>query len=130
MAASVLLHLIVSSVHGAAHAKANVPLSPAANLFVYVVILIGPLAGLALTWLAEKIGSWVVAITMSGAFVFGLVNHFVLDSPDHVANVAPQWQLLFTTSAILLAVIELLACVLAIRVVRESRTYHESLEDK
>jgi hypothetical protein len=57
---------------------------------------------------------------MSGAFVFGLVNHFVLDTPDHVANVAPQWHLLFTTSAILLAVLELLACVLAIRVVRET----------
>jgi hypothetical protein len=121
MAVAVLLHLIVSIIHGAAHAKASVPLSPAANSFVLLVVFIGPLVGLALTWPAEKIGSWVVAITMACALVFGLVNHFVLETPDHVANVAAQWRLLFTTSAILLAVTELLAVALAISVVRERR---------
>jgi hypothetical protein len=121
LTAVIFLHLIVSTIHGTAHAKANVPLSPAAGLFVLLVIFIGPLAGLALAWPAERIGSWFIAITMAGAFEFGLVNHFVLDSPDHVVNVAPQWQLLFATTAILLALIELLGCALAIRVLRERK---------
>ena len=119
---AVLAHLAVSFVHGAAHASANVPLSLAANLFVYIVILAGPLIGLVLTWPAERIGSWVIAVTMAGALVFGLVNHFVLSSPDHVAHVDPQWRPLFTTTAVLLAVTEALALGLAIRLARARST--------
>ena len=119
MTAAVLAHLAVSIVHGAAHDGAHVPLSPAANLFVFIVILAGPLVGLGLTWWAERIGSWIVASTMAGSLVFGLVNHFVLDSADHVAHVAPDWRSLFTTTAVLLVVTEGLGSVLAVRVARE-----------
>ena len=117
----ILIHLAVSFVHGAAHAQAHVPLSRAANLFVYIVILAGPLIGLALTWPAERIGSWLIAVTMAGSLVFGLVNHFVLSSPDHVAHVDPQWRVLFATTAVLLAVTELAGSGLALRLVRERK---------
>ena len=40
---------------------------------------------------------------MAGSLVFGLVNHFVFVSPDHVAHVDPQWRPLFATTAVLLA---------------------------
>jgi hypothetical protein len=118
LTAAVLSHLGVSIAHGAAHTGAQVPLSDAANLFVYIVILAGPLAGLALIWPAERIGSWLIAFTMAGSLVFGLVNHFVFASPDHVAHVAPQWRSLFTTTAVLLVLTEALGCGLAIRVAR------------
>ena len=88
----------------------------------YIVILAGPLIGLALTWPAERIGSWLIAVTMAGALVFGVVNHFLLSSPDHVAHVDPQWRPLFETTAILLAVSEALAFGLAIRLAREGST--------
>jgi len=42
LAAIVLIHLIVSFVHGAAHTGARVFLPLAGNLFVYIVILAGP----------------------------------------------------------------------------------------
>jgi hypothetical protein len=119
--AIVLSHLAVSIVHGAAHDQAQVPLSPAANLFVFIVILAGPLVGLALTWPAERIGSWLIAITMAGSLVFGVVNHFVLASPDHVAHVAAQSRALFTTTAVLLALTEALGAGLAIRIAREKK---------
>jgi len=119
LTAAVLAHLIISLVHGAAHSGAQVPLSPAANLFVFTVILAGPLVGLALTWPAPRIGSWLIAITMAASLVFGVVNHFVLASPDHVAQVAPQWRPMFSTTAILLAVTEALGFGLAIRSARE-----------
>jgi hypothetical protein len=122
LTAAVLAHLVVSLVHGFAHAQANVPLSLTANLFVYIVILAGPLIGLALTWPAERIGSWLIAVTMAGALVFGVVNHFLLSSPDHVAHVDPQWRPLFAATAILLAITEALACGLAIRLARERST--------
>jgi hypothetical protein len=115
MSAAVLAHLVVSMVHGFAHAQAHVPLSFASNLFVYIVILAGPLIGLALTWPAERLGSRVIAGTMAASFVFGLVNHFMLNSPDHVAHVEEQWRSLFAATAALLAILEALAVGLAIR---------------
>ena len=121
LTAAVLAHLVVSIAHGSAHSGAQVPLSPAANLFVFVVILAGPLAGLALTWPAPRIGGWVIAITMAGSLVFGLVNHFVVASPDHVAHVAAEWRTLFTTTAVLLALTEALGSVLAIGFARERK---------
>jgi hypothetical protein len=113
LAAVVLVHLVVSAVHGTAHDRAHVPLALWANVFVYVVILAGPLVGLALTWWKARLGGWVIALTMAGSLVFGVVNHFLLSSPDHVAHVDPQWRPLFTVTAVLLALTEALAVVLA-----------------
>ena len=121
LAAVVLIHLIVSVIHGAAHTQAHVPLSPAANLFVMIVIVAGPLVGLLLAWRAERVGNWIVALTMAGALVFGVVNHFVLASPDHVAHVEAQWRPLFATSAVLLALTEALAGGLAMRLAAERK---------
>src|SRR6476660_4500917 len=91
LTAAVLVHLVVSVVHGAAHSEAHVPLSRAANVFVFGVIVAGPLVGLALAVLSERIGSWVIAITMAGALVFGWANHFLLAGPDRVWQVAERW---------------------------------------
>jgi hypothetical protein len=113
LVALVLIHLVISMVHGLAHDRARVPLSYAANVFVYVVILAGPLVGLAVAWWNRRAGSWVIALTMTGSFVFGVIHHFLLSSPDHIAHVDPQWRPLFTVTAVLLAVTEALAACLA-----------------
>ena len=118
LTAAVLVHLVVSIVHGAAHSEAQVPLSRAANLFVFTVVLAGPLVGLALASFAERIGSWVIAVTMASALVFGCVNHFVLAGPDHVSQVAERWRPIFTTTAALLAAIEGLASAGAVLIAR------------
>jgi hypothetical protein len=123
LAVIVCAHLIVSLVHGMAHAGAHVPLSAAANAFVLVVILAGPLIGLALTWRSERLGGWVVAVTMAGSLVFGVVNHFVVTSPDHVGQVDTQWRGLFATTALLLVLTEALGSVLAIAFLRERQRY-------
>ena len=94
-------------------------MSPAANLFVFVVILAGPVLGLALTWRSTRIGSWVIALTMAGSLVFGVVNHFVFAGTDHVSHVDPHWQPLFAATAVLLGVTEGLGCALAIGCIRE-----------
>ena len=116
----VATHLIISVVHGTAHNGAHVPLSLAGNLFVFVVIVAGPLAGLALMWWSERIGAWTIALAMAGSFIFGFLNHFVFASPDHVAHVAAQWRPLFATTAVLLALTEALGFVLALRLVQKS----------
>jgi peptidoglycan/LPS O-acetylase OafA/YrhL len=121
LAVVVLMHLAVSAIHGAAHTGAHVELSQSGTLFVFVVILIGPLVGLVLTWPARRIGSWIIATTMAGSFVFGLVNHFLIVGDDHVSHVDPQWRTLFAASAMILAGIELLGSGLAFAYARERR---------
>jgi hypothetical protein len=122
LTAVVFAHLIISLVHGSAHAQANVPLSRAGTLFVFVVILAGPLVGLAMTWPAHRTGGVLIAITMAASLVFGVVNHFVLSSPDHVSHVDAAWRALFTATAALLAVSEALGAGLAVRFTREARS--------
>jgi hypothetical protein len=121
MAATVVVHLLVTIIHGTAHTGANVPLSQAANLFVFVVILAGPLVGLAISWWTNQYGAIVVALSMAASLIFGVVNHFVVDSPDHVSHIAAQWSGVFTTTAVLLVITELLGVVTAMRLVRGMR---------
>lgn len=116
LAAVVGLHLIVSLAHGTAHSRAHVLLSPAAMLFVFVVIIAGPLVGIAMVWRAERFGAWIIGVTMAGSLLFGLVNHFVLSSPDHVAQITAAWRPLFAATAILLVLTEALGSTLAFRV--------------
>jgi hypothetical protein len=106
LAAVVLVHLAISIAHGSAHAGAQVPLPLAGALFVYIVILGGPLVGLSLWRWRPQLGGWIVAVSMGGALAFGLVNHFVIDGPDHVTHVAAEWRQLFGITAALLVVCE------------------------
>jgi hypothetical protein len=106
LAAVVLLHLAISLVHGRAHAGAQIFLPLAGSLFVYIVILGGPLVGLALARWRPQAGAWIVAASLGGAVVFGLVNHFVIAGADHVASVPPEWRTLFGATAALLVASE------------------------
>ena len=106
LAIVVLGHLVVSVVHGAAHSGARIPMTLAANLFIYIVILAGPLIGLGASRFRPVAGGWIIAGTMAGSLVFGIVNHFVMASPDHVSHVTAEWRTLFTVTAVLLAVFE------------------------
>ena len=115
----VIGHLLISFIHGTAHARANISMSAGANLFVFGVILAGPLIGLALTLRSRRVGAWVIGITLAASLVFGVVNHFVLAGGDHVAHVDPRWQPLFATTAVLLAITEAVGAALAIHVARE-----------
>jgi hypothetical protein len=104
--ALVLGHFVITLVHGAAHALASVPMSAAANSFILLVIEAGPLAGLWLSRRKPAAGASVVAATMTGALVFGVVNHFMIAGADHVAHIVPEWRSLFATTAALLGVTE------------------------
>ena len=49
---------------------------------------------------------WLIAATMAGALVFGLVNHFLIASPDHVSQVSDPWRTWFGATAVLLLISE------------------------
>ena len=118
LTATVALHLIVSVIHGTAHSGARVFLPLAGNLFVYIVILAGPLAGLALSVWRPQAGAALVALTMAGSFAFGVINHFIIPGSDHVAHVAREWRSLFATTAVLLAIIEAAGTAVGFRLAR------------
>jgi hypothetical protein len=123
LAAIVAVHFVVSFVHGAAHSGAQVALGPAAMLFVYVVIVAGPLAGLAVAPRWPHTGGAVVALTMAGSLVFGLVNHFIIQGTDHVSHVAPAWRMQFASTAALLVVLEAAGTAIGMRyAIRARRT--------
>jgi len=118
LTAIVIFHLIVSVIHGTAHTGARVFLPFAGNLFVYIVILAGPLAGLALSAWRPQAGAALVALTMAGSFVFGVVNHFIIPGSDHVAHVARDWRSLFAATAVLLAISEAAGTAVGFRIAR------------
>ena len=116
LAAVVLGHLAVAIAHGAAHQGAEVALSPAGNLFVYVVIIAGPLVGLLWSRVTgSSAGAWLIAATMAGALLFGLVNHFLIVSPDHVYHVPEPWRLWFGATAVLLLITEAFGALVGFR---------------
>jgi hypothetical protein len=112
----VLAHLAVSLLHGAAHSGAAVPLSALQNAFVWIVILAGPLVALWMIWTGRRFGPELLALTMGGSLVFGIVNHFVVESPDHVAHITSEaWRLPFQLSAAGLALLEAVGTAVGIR---------------
>jgi len=60
-----------------------------------------------------------VAACMSGALVFGLINHFIMAGPDHVAHVAAAWRQLFGVTAALLVVCEAAGAAIGVWSARE-----------
>jgi hypothetical protein len=114
LAAVVLFHLAINIAHGRAHAGAEVPLPLAGTLFVFIVVLAGPLVGLAVSRWWPRAGGWIVAASMGGALVFGLINHFVIAGSDHVMHVATEWRMLFGVTAALLVVSEAIGVVVGI----------------
>jgi len=106
--AVVLVHAALTLPHGIAHVAEHASLSAAASAFVAIVIVIAPLAALGLLLRRRRrLGGMLLLTSMLGALLFGLVSHYVLPGPDHVASVpAGSWQLLFQLTAGLLALSE------------------------
>jgi hypothetical protein len=111
----VLIHLVVVLWHAAAHARIPVPMTMLQAAFVGLVIVILPLVGVTLLWGGHKqLAAWLIASSMFGSLLFGIVNHFVLVSPDYVLAIpAHAFRHSFVLSAALLAVTETIGTVLA-----------------
>jgi hypothetical protein len=118
----VALHALALIVHSQAHQAVPVPLSVLQNAFAVGVIVIAPILAAALIWRGSpRFGGTLLAAAFFGAFVFGVVNHYVLDSPDNVAQIpATGWGDAFTLSAHALAILELAGTVAALLLLRAS----------
>jgi hypothetical protein len=115
--AIVLVNLLINIVHGAAHGKLHIDLSAGDTVFVFVVILAGPVLAAVLLWTPwQRLGLGLLALTMAGSLLFGLYHHFVAIGPDHVgAQASGFWGTTFGVTAGLLFLVEALGTYIAVR---------------
>jgi hypothetical protein len=108
----VVIHAIVVALHGLAHQKIPVPLSLLQSLFVGIVIVLTPIAATVLLWTSVyRIGRWLFLGSMTGALLFGIYNHFIMISPDHISQIPFEgWGVMFQVTAFLLWVTEGIGC--------------------
>ena len=111
--ALILIHLVVSTLHGWAHQAAIVKLTSFGYVYVTIVITLGPLvaAGFLVTR-KQKTGALLLALSMCGSFIFGVWYHFLSNTTDNVTQVHGPWHSTFLWTAIALAVIELAGTVI------------------
>jgi hypothetical protein len=70
----------------------------------------------------QRVGVLLLGVAMAGALVFGLYYHFVVPGPDNALELGHSaWSTAFLASAVMLAVIEAMACSWCLLVLR-SRT--------
>ncbi|BAY49375.1 hypothetical protein SAMD00079811_70040 [Scytonema sp. HK-05] len=95
--AIVVMHALTNGLHGLAHVEIPVRLSLVQSLFVGIVIFPTPIIAAVLLWTQfYRIGSWLLLSSIAGSLLFGIYNHFIVISPDHVSQVSFEgWGLLF-----------------------------------
>ncbi|MBW4518706.1 MAG: hypothetical protein KME16_03105 [Scytolyngbya sp. HA4215-MV1] len=110
--AIVVLHAITHGLHGLAHVKIPVPLSSLQSVFIVAVIFLAPIIAAILLWTKfHRIGNWFLLSSMAGAILFGVYNHLLVISSDHVSQVSfANWGLLFQITATLTLIIDGLGC--------------------
>jgi hypothetical protein len=119
--ALVLIHLVVSTLHGLAHQAAIVKLTMFGNVYVMIVITLGPLVAAGfLVARKQKIGALLLVLSMFGSFIFGGWYHFLSNTTDNVTQVHGPWHSTFLWTAIAIAVIELAGVVVGFRMLRTS----------
>jgi hypothetical protein len=119
--AVVLIHLVISIVHGRAHQGATVALTAFGYVYVVVVITVAPLAAGALLFSRkQKIGALLLTLSMLGSFVFGVWYHFLSAGSDNVAEVHGGWRWTFLWTAIALAILEFIGVIFGLRIYRAS----------
>lgn len=108
----VVIHAIVVALHGLAHEQIPVPLSFLQGLFVGTVIVLAPIVAVVLLWTQfHRAGIWLFVVSMTGALLFGIYNHFMVITPDHISQISFEgWGVLFQVTAMLLLITEGLGC--------------------
>ena len=119
--AMIVAHLAVATLHGVAHLILKVGLSQPQILFVFVVITAAPLAaGFLILKMHTRAGARLLSLSMLASMIFGVWNHYLVMSPDHVSQVAALpdrfWGEMFVWTSHLLALTEASGVVLAGRI--------------
>jgi hypothetical protein len=120
----VLLHAVVTVLHGNAHTSLGVELSFWQRTYVLIVIVAAPFVAGVLAWTRwVRIALFVLLLSMAGSLIFGACYHYLIVSPDNVAHLpAGEARGMFRSTAMLLFVTEALGVIVAVLGLRASRT--------
>ena len=117
----IVIHLVFVVLHAAAHQTLEVNPTTLQLSFIVIVIIAAPVTAGVVLWKYEKAGSILLTLSMFGGLVFGVYNHFVGHSIDHVAEVAhmqPEvWATIFQLTAVGLAISEIISILIGILLV-------------
>ena len=121
--AIVVAHLLVNIGHGLAHRELRVSLPPFDSGFVVVVVLILPLAAMALVWTAkQRVGLILLSLSMLGALLFGLDHHFLVAGSDHIhSQPTSPWGITFVLTAYVLLITEAIGAYVGIHFLSVAR---------
>jgi hypothetical protein len=104
----VILHVVINFAHAIAHTNLFIAMSLVQNIYIFLVILAGPIVAAAFLRKNPKVGFGLLALTMMGSFLFGVYHHFIAIGSDNVFTLHDQpWTTTFQLSAVLLAIVEL-----------------------
>ena len=122
LVAIAVVHLAVQAAHAYSHIVADVPNTALQQVFIVLVVTIGPLAAalIALRW-SLRLGAALLAASMVASFAFGYLLHFVFDTPDLHTNVVGDHSGIFFHSALNLAMVELVGFVYGLTVALRGR---------
>lgn len=97
----VLVHLLITLAHGAAHRELLIGLSSSGNVFVGLVVVVAPLLAMWLAWTSRpRLGLALLAASMFASLLFGLYHHFLVEGADHVhSQPAGAWGKAFVITA-------------------------------
>ena len=112
---TVILHLLVVTPHSIAHNHLQINMNGWQNIYIGLVILLGPIVSAVLLAMRRKVGFTLLALSMAGSLVFGVYYHFIAVGPDNVASLHQHpWTRTFQLSAVLLAVTELCGTIVGV----------------
>ena len=128
--AIVVLHTLVTLVHGAAHVSESVYGSVLDTIFIVVVIWFAPIGAILLLQMRRwQMGSVILLVAMAGSLLYGVYNHFILPGPDNVVSFpAGVWQGYFQVTAVLLAIIEAAGTLLGLALVLRNLTRRPEID--
>ena len=107
LATIAVVHLAAQAAHAYSHSVAEVSNTALQQMFIVVVVTLGPLTAWLVAWRRSlRLGAGLFAASMVAAFGFGYLLHFVIDSPDLHSNVVGEHAGVFFHSALGLAIIE------------------------
>jgi hypothetical protein len=103
----VILHVVITFVHAIAHTNLYIAMSLLQNVYIFLVILAGPIFAAVYLRKNPPVGFAVLAVSMLGSFLFGVYYHFIAISSDNVLTLDDRpWTMTFQLTAVLLAIVE------------------------
>ncbi|MFA5775895.1 MAG: hypothetical protein WC864_11040 [Ilumatobacteraceae bacterium] len=118
----VAIHTAVAFIHSQAHRQIDVTLSNFQSAYALIVIVVAPGVAAAIIWRGHpRRGANLLVISMLASVIFGVVNHFVIDSSDQLAHISNDgWGKIFIVTAYALAISELVGIAAGLSLRRSS----------